>query len=94
MREPIFCPLLASNLRTLVGNWRDKKKEPKYPGRGWINTGIELKCLVHRKPILQIIRKIFCSRNNFPIFPISLCCSHFVLSFTFTANVKKFLFHG
>ena len=27
----------------------------------------------HRKPILQIIRKIFCSRIYFPFFHISLC---------------------
>ena len=42
--------------------------------------------IVHRKPILLIIRKIFCSRNYFPFFHISLCCSPFVLSFTFTSK--------
>ena len=45
-----------------------------------------LTLLHHRRPILQIIRKIFCSRNYFPFFHISLCCSPFILSFTFTSK--------
>ena len=43
----------------------------------------------HRKAIVQIIRKIFCSINYFPFFDISLCCSLVSL-----CSFQKSLFHG
>ena len=58
---------------------------------------LSLECLKlhfcnHRKPILQNIRKTFCSRNHFPFFHISLCVV-LLLSFCLHSQPIRVILH-